>query len=112
MDYKGSAAKLAQYRQQIAELRAKMREVQAAIEPQEVQDYEFSSAVGGKRLSELFGKHDTLFVVHNMGRSCAHCTMWADGFNGVFDHLRDRAAFVVASPDSADEQQKFAASRG
>ena len=112
MDYKGSAAKLAQYRQQIAELRAKMREVQAAIEPQEVQDYEFSSAVGGKRLSELFGKHDTLFVVHNMGRSCAHCTMWADGFNGVFDHLRDRAAFVVASPDSADEQQKFAANRG
>ena len=53
MDYKGSAAKLAQYRKQIAELRAKMREVQAAIEPQEVQDYEFSSAAGGKRLSEL-----------------------------------------------------------
>ena len=69
MDYKGSAAKLAQYRQQIADVRAKMREVQAAIEPQEVQDYEFSSAVGGKRLSELFGKYDTLFVVHNMGRA-------------------------------------------
>ena len=38
--------------------------------------------------------------------------MWADGFNGVFAHLRDRAAFVVSSPDPPERQQSFASGRG
>ena len=37
--YRESGAALAQYRGQIAELRKKMREVQAGIEPEEVTDY-------------------------------------------------------------------------
>ena len=64
------------------------------------------------RLSELFGDKDTLFVIHNMGSGCPYCTLWADGFNGVFDHLRNRAAFVVSSPDAPDKQRKFASGRG
>ena len=47
-----------------------------------------------------------------MGASCPYCTLWADGFNGVFDHLSSRAAFVLSSPDTPEQQQKFAASRG
>jgi len=38
--------------------------------------------------------------------------MWADGFNGLFVHLSDRAAFVVTSPDNPDIQRAFAVSRG
>ncbi len=38
--------------------------------------------------------------------------MWADGFNGVYDHLAARAAFVVASPNPVETQRTFAASRG
>jgi predicted dithiol-disulfide oxidoreductase (DUF899 family) len=64
------------------------------------------------RLSELFGDKDDLIVVHNMGRSCAYCTTWADGLNGVITHLEDRAAFVVVSPDDPATQASFAASRG
>ncbi len=113
MSYKATAEKIGQYRQQIADLREKMREAQAAMEPEEVEDYEFRRAGGGAvKLSELFGNKDTLFVVHNMGASCPYCTLWADGFNGVFDHLRSRAAFVVASPDAPEQQQKFAQGRG
>jgi predicted dithiol-disulfide oxidoreductase (DUF899 family) len=37
--------------------------------------------------------------------------LWADGFNGVYDHLRNRAAFVVSSPDEPARQREFAASR-
>ena len=98
MKYKETAEKLAEYRSQIAEIREKMRSAQASIEPEEVQDYEFATPQGKARLSDLFGDKDMLFVIHNMGTTCAHCTMWADGFNGVFEHLRDRAAFcsVVA----------------
>ena len=63
-------------------------------------------------LSSLFGDKDDLIVVHNMGRGCAYCTMWADGFNGVVAHLEDRAAFVVISPDEPEVQAEFAESRG
>jgi len=113
MSYKETAEKLSIYRGQIDELRKKMREVQASIEPEGVSDYLFKRAGAGTvKLSELFGDKDTLFVIHNMGASCPYCTLWADGFNGVFDHLSSRAAFVLSSPDTPEQQQKFAASRG
>ena len=112
MSYATTSATMAEYRRQIAELRQKMRAAQAAIEPEPVKDYEFSAAQGTRRLSELFGDKDDLFVIHNMGTSCPGCTMWADGFNGVYPHLVNRAAFVIASPDSPATQQAFAASRG
>ena len=34
-------------------------------------------------LSTLFGAKDDLIVIHNMGRKCPYCTMWADGFDGI-----------------------------
>jgi predicted dithiol-disulfide oxidoreductase (DUF899 family) len=113
MSYRQTSEQLADYRRQIGELRKKMRATQAAVEPEDVADYSFKRAEGGMaRLSELFGDKDTLFVVHNMGTSCPGCTLWADGFNGVYDHLRTRAAFVVSSPDEPEVQRAFAASRG
>jgi predicted dithiol-disulfide oxidoreductase (DUF899 family) len=111
MSYKDSAEKLREYRREIAGLRQKMREAQAAAEPEEVNDYELVVPEGKIRLSSLFGGKDTLIVVHNMGMSCPYCTLWADGFNGVYDHLRNRAAFVVSSPDAPAKQQEFAAGR-
>jgi predicted dithiol-disulfide oxidoreductase (DUF899 family) len=100
------------YRRRIAALQAEMRQAQGAVEPQPVADYALAGAEGPVRLSTLFGDKDELFVIHNMGRSCAYCTMWADGFDGVYDHLANRAAFVVSSPDAPDVQRAFAASRG
>jgi predicted dithiol-disulfide oxidoreductase (DUF899 family) len=112
MTYRDTAGKLAAWRGQIAELRRKMRDAQASVEPQPVRNYEFASADGAIRLSQLFGAKRDLFVIHNMGRSCPHCTLWADGFNGIYPHIADRAAFVIVSPDPPDVQQSFAASRG
>jgi predicted dithiol-disulfide oxidoreductase (DUF899 family) len=112
MSYKHTAEKLAGYRRQIGELRQKMRDVQAAVEPEAVKDYTFRRAGGGSlRLSELFGDKADLFVIHNMGQSCPYCTLSADGFNGAYAHLSNRAAFVLSSPDSPDKQRKFAESR-
>jgi predicted dithiol-disulfide oxidoreductase (DUF899 family) len=112
MPYRETTEKLAGYRREIAALRARMRELQATVEPEEVADYVLTGAGGPVRLSQLFGDKDTLFVIHNMGRTCPNCTMWADGFNGVLAHLEDRAGFVVASPDDPATQAAFAASRG
>lgn len=112
MTYRDTSEKLAAWRKQIAELRQKMRAAQSTVQPEPVQDYEFTIPSGRICLSQLFGDKRDLIVIHNMGRSCPNCTLWADGFNGVYPHIADRAAFVVTSPDSADVQQSFAASRG
>lgn len=80
--------------------------------PEVVEDYTFAADDGGTvKLSELFGDKTDLILVHNMGRSCPYCTLWADGFNGVVPHLESRAGFVVVSPDDPATQQDFAASR-
>ena len=46
-----TATKLSAYRQQMAEIREKMRSLQASIEPEEVPDYTFATTNGTVRLS-------------------------------------------------------------
>lgn len=75
-------------------------------------DYTFRDQANREvRFSELFGGKEELIVVHNMGRACPYCTLWADGFNGVHQHLSSRAAFLVVSPDEPGVQREFARSR-
>jgi predicted dithiol-disulfide oxidoreductase (DUF899 family) len=112
MKYATGSELISGYRREIAEIRQKMRQTQAQIEPQEVTDYVFSSPTGPVRLSQLFGTHKDLMIVHNMGRSCPACTLWADGYSGIHPHVTSRAAFVVSSPDAPEVQQSFASSRG
>src|SRR6516165_10524291 len=112
MQYQDTSERLTQYRRQISDLRGKIRELQQSAEPQAVMDYTFATPDGPVRLSQVFGDKASLFVVHNMGAGCPYCTLWADGFNGVFEHLRNRAAFVLSSPDAPQKQQKFAQARG
>jgi predicted dithiol-disulfide oxidoreductase (DUF899 family) len=112
MRYADVHGKLTDYRRQITDIREKMRETLAAVEPQEVQDYEFTNTEGTVRLSELFGQHEDLILIHNMGVSCSYCTLWADGYNGLHPHVVTRTGFAVSSPDRPTVQNKFAASRG
>jgi predicted dithiol-disulfide oxidoreductase (DUF899 family) len=83
---------------------------ETAIGP--VDDYEFRDLDGSAvRLSDLFGERSDLIVVQNMGVDCSYCAMWADGFNGIVDHLRNRAGFAVCMPESPETVRAFAASR-
>lgn len=105
--------KIRDLEQRFAEVREQLSKARrdAAAEP--VGAYSFDAHDGTKlALAELFGSRHDLLVVHNMGRSCRYCTLWADGLNGVVPHLESRAAFVVTSPDDVETQRAFAASRG
>ena len=82
MSYPDSAAALAGYRSQIAELRRKMREIQASAAPEAVDDYGFAAPDGTVHLSDLFGAKRDLIVIHNMGTSCASCTLGRTGSTG------------------------------
>jgi predicted dithiol-disulfide oxidoreductase (DUF899 family) len=110
--YAETQSALREHRARIEGLRKEMRTLQAAVEPQVVKDYLFETVFGEVRLAQLFGDKADLFVVHNMGTRCSSCTMWADGFNGVYQHLAARAAFVLVSDDPLDVQRRFAGDRG
>ena len=112
MKYADVRGKLSDYRRQIAAIRETMRETLADVEPQPVDDYAFATLEGPVRLSQLFGTNEDLIVIHNMGVACNYCTLWADGFNGIYPHLTERLAFVVSSPDAPEVQQRLAAARG
>ena len=97
---------------EVFEKQARLNELRRNRDPEVVRDYALDGPDGRVRLSELFGRHRDLIVIHNMGRSCPYCTLWADGFNGMLDHLEDRAAFAVVSPDPPEVQKQFAEERG
>lgn len=63
-------------------------------------------------LKDLFGDKDDLILVHNMGKRCVYCTLWADGINGFHKHIESRASFAVVTPDPTEVQKEFATSRG
>lgn len=63
-------------------------------------------------LAELFAGREDLLVIHNMGKKCVYCTLWADVMNGVAQVLLDRTAVVITSPDEPAVISAFARSRG
>ncbi|MCH9045669.1 MAG: DUF899 family protein [SAR324 cluster bacterium] len=70
------------------------------------------------RLSELFapGK-DTLTVVHFMfapdwEQGCPMCTMWADGYNAVIEHLTQRTNFAVVARAEIGKFRDYVRARG
>ncbi|MFI4897354.1 MAG: DUF899 family protein [Phycisphaerales bacterium JB059] len=98
---------------QIQELKARLSQARRAAPPEPTPDYELRRTDGSPvRLGELFGAKEDLLVVHNMGRGCVYCTLWADGFSSLTPHLQDRAAFVLCSNDEPETAGAFARERG
>lgn len=98
---------------EIGEMKKRLKELQKGRPLEPVENYQLTTREGEvKKLAELFGDKDEMLLVHNMGQACPYCTLWADGLNGLVPHLENRAAFIVASPDSPEQQQKFSESRG
>jgi len=97
-------AEILEKKKELAELRRAHRE--------RVEDFVLETPEGSKRISELFGDKDELVVVHNMGRGCNHCSLWADGFRGFTQHFLTRAGFVLVSADPIDRLMETAERRG
>lgn len=97
------------------EIAAKYNEIKAlraASDPVKLKDYTFLNLQGNPtKLSSLFNGKDELMIIQNMGKKCPYCTLWADGFNGVYHHLENRIPFAVVSPDSWEQARDFALDR-
>ena len=77
----------------------------------DVSNYAFSTLEGETTLLELFGDHDRLLLIHNMGQGCRYCMVWADGLNGFLPHLESTMSVVMVSKDDPHTQQRYANSR-
>ena len=105
--------RIASLEEEIGQKKKQLATLRKQLPWPEVKDYALRSHDGTEvMLSSLFGDQNDLIVIHNMGKGCAYCTLWADGFNGFVQHLENRAAFVLVSPDDHETQKKFAESRG
>lgn len=105
--------RLEEIEQEIAGKHDERRALLKQMSGETVRNYELKNWDGGTTpLSEMFGDKEELMIVHNMGKSCPYCTLWADGFNGVAHHLNNRVAFALASPNPPEVQKAFAESRG
>jgi predicted dithiol-disulfide oxidoreductase (DUF899 family) len=70
------------------------------------------------KLSELFTPPLTTLVIYSYmfgpkrKEPCPMCTNWLDGLNGVEQHTRQRAAFVVSAQSSAKRLYDWGRARG
>ncbi|HRF59010.1 MAG TPA: DUF899 family protein [Fimbriimonadaceae bacterium] len=103
---------IAKIHEEIDVLKKKLAEARSGRPPEPVRDYKFRTSKGTVNLSELFGDRNELLIIHNMGQGCVYCTLWADGLNGFTDHLENRAAFALVSPDEPAVAEAFAEGRG
>ncbi|MCA9281731.1 MAG: DUF899 family protein [Phycisphaeraceae bacterium] len=98
---------------QIMELKKKRTDLWRKAPRQSFDNYTLRQTDGGEvSLADLFGDKSELILIHNMGKSCPYCTLWADGFIGFTKHLENRAAFALCSPDEPATLKQFAESRG
>jgi predicted dithiol-disulfide oxidoreductase (DUF899 family) len=78
------------------------------------EDYTFDGPNGRETLAQLFGDRSQLVVYHFMFApewdvGCKSCSFWADNFNGIIDHLRQRdVSFVAVSRAPLAKLQAFA----
>ncbi|MDM5318302.1 DUF899 family protein [Fictibacillus sp. b24] len=98
---------------EIFEKKAKLIELKKTVPQQQVENYHFLNSNNSTvTLLDLFGESDELMIIHNMGQSCSYCTMWADGFSGVYHHIKRKAPFYLSSPDVPEVQTRVAMERG
>lgn len=110
--HSGLARLIGDLEAEIIERKRKLAALRRQLPEVKIRDYVFTARDGSSvSLSDLFGDHHELVVIHNMGEKCPYCTLWADGFNGIVPHLESRAAFIVTSPDDPKTQDALARSR-
>ncbi len=105
--------KIRKLEEELTKKKEQLSALRKTIPQEEMPDYIFEDRNGKKiKFSKLFGKKKEMILIQNMGKACPYCTLWADGFNGLTDHLENRAAFVLVSSDEVKTQKAFADSRG
>ncbi|MDZ4713124.1 MAG: DUF899 family protein [bacterium] len=104
---------LAGIEKNIETLRKKKIELNSKLAEMDVKDYTLKDREGKDvKLSEMFRDQNYLILVHNMGKGCSYCTMWADGFKDTYKEIAKKAPFVLVCPDTPEVHKQFADAHG
>ena len=95
-------------------MKQKLTSAMRALPAEPVKDYTLTHAPSGSPvgLAELFGDSRELILIHNMGKRCPYCTLWAVGFASIYEHAANRCAFVLTTPDEPAVTGAFGSARG
>jgi predicted dithiol-disulfide oxidoreductase (DUF899 family) len=83
-------------------LRDELNEARRALPWERVdKTYIFDAPTGTTSLADLFDSRRQLIVWHFMfgpewQQGCSHCSFWADGWNGIVEHLKHRDTTMMA----------------
>ena len=98
---------------EIEDRRKRIINLRKELPHEEINNYVFTDLSGQSvNLLDLFGDSDELLLIHNMGKECRYCTMWADGFRGYSEILSDRMPWVLTSPNDYQTLKAFSEPRG
>ncbi|MFO0831880.1 MAG: DUF899 family protein [Phycisphaerales bacterium] len=105
---------VAQLERDVLDAKKRLAEAIRSLPPEPIGEYTLRHAPSGAgvQLSALFAGGRDLLVVHNMGRRCPYCTLWADGFASMYKHVANRCAMVLTTPDDPAVAGAFASARG
>lgn len=110
--------RLADKEKQFNTLQQEMNALRREVAAMPVQDYPLQDFEGNTvMLSDAFGEHERMLLIHNMGFACSYCTLWAEGFNGFWKHVETEqyatpTKFLLVSNDRPDQQKAGATMRG
>lgn len=97
---------------EIFEKQKEINQLKLEQKPELVKNYTFQDKDGNAiNLKELFNGTDELLLIHNMGKSCVYCTMWADVISGMHHIISNRVKIVLTTPDDVATMKAFAENR-
>ena len=96
----------------IAAKQTEIENLRKELPLEEIKNYLFKDVEGKERsLLSFFEDKEELLLIHNMGKSCVYCTMWADVLSGMNHIVKDRVNIVLTSPDDVNNLKNFSESR-
>ena len=101
-DWDSAREQLLRQEKEFTRLRDELNAARRALPWKAVtKEYTFHGAAGPQTLAQLFEHRSQLIVYHFMfapqwQAGCAHCSHWADNFNGIIVHLNHRDVTMVA----------------
>jgi len=114
-EWLGARKRLLAREKEFTRLRDELARERRALPWERVEkSYLFDSERGRQSLADLFGDRHQLVVYHFMfapdwENGCKSCSFWADNFNGIVPHLRQRdVAFAAVSRAPWQKLQAFA----
>ncbi len=112
MTYQETDNEIQKLQESIEKIQAQISELRANRELEVFEDYTLLDIKGNNVLfSSLFQDKEELLVIHNMGKSCAYCTMWADTLSSSTRVINNRVPMVLVSPNEYQIMHEFASSR-